>query len=496
MKKLFLITTSIFLVAVAFGGGIVTNSNQSAYWVRTLVRDAAIGPDAVYFNPAGLTKMDDGFHFSLNSQTIFQSKDVTSSYPYLSPSPKKYLGDVKAPVFPGAYATWKKSKIAISFGFNPIGGGGGAEYKKGLPSFESDISSLVPMMQSSLAPLDAALTTAYTFNPQFSNITGYNADIYFKGASVYFGYQLGVTYQITDIVSAYIGARLVTVKNTYEGYIKDVTLDVAPNAIGNTAGLYDVAAGTYTPGDYLRGVSAATGVPAMNAAILQGTAAALDIATGDIEVDAEETGNGFAPILGVNLALSDKLNIGLKYEFKTKLDLKQSVTDDKGAGLFVQDSTVHADMPAMFSIGVDYQLLPKLSATAGFHYYFDKNARYGKTLDLSGEEVNNDKIIDKNYFEIGLGLEYAITEKFFFSAGYLYAKPGVSADYQSDMSYALPSSTVGGGFGFKFTEKIMANLGASYTMYQEETKTLIDGATTEKYFKDTLILGIGLDFSF
>ncbi|HEX2395326.1 MAG TPA: outer membrane protein transport protein [Bacteroidales bacterium] len=458
MKKLSLITSLIFIVTFAFGGGIVTNSNQSAYWVRTLVRDAAIAPDAVYFNPAGLTKLKDGFHFSLNSQTIFQSKDVTSSYPFLSPSPKKYQGDVKAPVFPGAYATWKKSKIAISFGFNPIGGGGGAEYKKGLPSFESGISSLVPMLQSSLAPLDQALTSGYTFDPQFSNITGYNVNIYFKGTSVYFGYQLGLTYQIHDIVSAYIGARMVTVKNTYEGHISDVSIDVAPNAVGNTAGLYEVAAGTYTPGDYLRGVAEATGVPMMNAAVLQGTAAALDEATADIEVDAEETGNGFAPIIGVNISPCDKLNIGLKYEFRTKLDLKQSIKDDKGAGLFVQDSTVHADMPAMFSVGLDYQVLPKLSAAAGFHYYFDKNARYGKTLDLSDEEVNNDKVIEKNYFEIGLGLEYAITEKFLFSAGYLYAKPGVTADYQSDMSYVLPCNTIGGGFGFKFTEKVMANI--------------------------------------
>src|SRR3972149_8504498 len=103
MKKQFLLIAGlVFIAALAFGGGIVTNSNQSAYWVRTLVRDAAIGPDAVYFNPAGLTRMEDGFHFSLNSQTIFQNKDVTSDYIYLNPTPKKYLGEAKAPVFPGA----------------------------------------------------------------------------------------------------------------------------------------------------------------------------------------------------------------------------------------------------------------------------------------------------------------------------------------------------------------------------------------------------------
>ncbi len=129
MKKLIpLITSFVFFASVAFGGGIVTNSNQSAYWVRTLVRDAAIGPDAVFYNPAGLTRLEDGFHFSLSSQTIFQNKDVTNNYLYLKPTPKKYLGDVTAPVFPSIYAAWKKGKIAVSFGFNPVGGGGGATF--------------------------------------------------------------------------------------------------------------------------------------------------------------------------------------------------------------------------------------------------------------------------------------------------------------------------------------------------------------------------------
>ncbi len=51
----------------------------------------------------------------------------------------------------------------------------------------------------------------------------------------------------------------------------------------------------------------------------------LDVATADVEVDAEEKGHGITPILGMNIALNENLNIGLKYEFKTKIDLKQTV---------------------------------------------------------------------------------------------------------------------------------------------------------------------------
>ena len=263
MKKLLLLFTCfVFAGSLAFGGGIVTNSNQSAYWVRSIVRDASTGLDAVYFNPAGLTLLNDGFHFSLNSQTIFQSKDVTNNYQFLNGTPKKYKGEIKVPVFPSIYAAWKKNKITVSFGFNPIGGGGGAEYKEGLPSFETQISNLVPMLQSQLTPLNTALTAGYGgFNPGFNNVSDYRADIYFKGTSVFFGYQLGLTYEITDIFSAYAGARLVTAKNTYEGHIQDIQIYAAPST--PPAPLYDIPAGWYAPGDYLTEVSGATGVPAL-----------------------------------------------------------------------------------------------------------------------------------------------------------------------------------------------------------------------------------------
>ncbi len=56
-KQLLLITGLVGLAAMAFGGGIVTNTNQSAAWVRTMVRDASTDADAVYFNPAGLIKL-------------------------------------------------------------------------------------------------------------------------------------------------------------------------------------------------------------------------------------------------------------------------------------------------------------------------------------------------------------------------------------------------------------------------------------------------------
>jgi long-chain fatty acid transport protein len=490
MKKLLLVlTTALLFPYLANAGGIVTNTNQSAYWVRTMVRDASTGIDAVYFNPAGLTKLDDGFHFSLNSQTIFQSKDVTATYPLLEGSPKEFLGDVKAPVFPSLYAAWTKGKIAVSFGFNPIGGGGGAEYKDGLFSFEKDLTLLVPSVSGALSPLDQQILSLMGTDPLFRNITGYGADIYFKGSSTFFGYQLGFTYEITDMISVAAGARYVSAKNTYSGYIRDITITAAP--------LNPALGGTFAPGDYIRAVGGAVGVD------LSAQAGFLDAQTADREVEAEEKGSGFTPILGANLSfLDNKLNVGLKYEFKTKLELNTDIIDGKdGGGLFVQDDTIHSDMPAMLSVGVDYDILKNLTVSVGFHYFWDKNANYGKSLDAAPDViVDNDKVIDKNYFEIGIGLEYGITEKIFVSGGYLLARTGVSEDYQSDLSYSLNSSTVGAGVGIKIIKNLMLNLGGGYTFYQDGTKNGTDLTSTLPYTllltKSNLLLGIGLDFSF
>ncbi len=564
MKKLLLlITCFVFVGSVAFGGGIVHNSNQSAYWVRTLARDASVRPDAVFFNPAGLTKLEDGFHFSLNSQTIFQNKDVSNNYQFLNPSPKKYYGDIKVPVFPSLYATWKKNKIAVSFGFNPVGGGGGATFEDGLPAFEMSVADMVPTVNAFGSALGVTASD-------------YRFDVYFKGTSMYLGYQLGASYQINDVISVYGGLRYVTVKNTYEGYLRDVEANIdgtwtnVTTAFNSFASQYSALAAQATAGatgatniSGTMGTLITAGLPAGTTLAqaeaggyittdqrtqIEGGLTALGINTtqgiGDIqtacnttattltgqaaqasgasalatstanttsdafdqEADVIQKGHGFTPIIGVNLAFADKLNIGMKYEFKTTIDVENETKSDfigANGSMFPDGEKVSNDLPAMFSLGIDYKVTPKFTASTGLHYYWDKGVSYGKTND-AGEEIDNSDIIDNNYFEWGLGLEYGISDKLFISLGYLLAKTGVSEEYQSDLSYSLTSNTGGGGLGYKFNEKIMVNLGVAYTAYIDGTKdyshTLqATGAAipvTDTYYKSNLIFGIGLDLSF
>ena len=223
MKKLSVLLAFLMLIQVAFAGGILTNTNQSAQFIRMLSRNASTDIDAVYFNPAGLIKMEDGWHFAFYSQTIFQDKIVDSNFPLLNDG--HYVGKVKVPVFPTGFAVYKQENWAFSLGFGPNAGGGSADFDRGLPSFEIPITKVVPGL-AGLTQIDPAL-----------NVTGYNAELSFSGSSVFWGVQLGATYKVNDIFSVYGGVRYMPSKNVYEGSIRNVQLKVGEQYIAAPAWL-------------------------------------------------------------------------------------------------------------------------------------------------------------------------------------------------------------------------------------------------------------------
>lgn len=539
------------LGTMAYAGGIVTNANQSAAYVRMLARDASTSIDAVYYNPAGLTKLNDGFHLSLSNQSIFQKKTIENKFPLLHEA--KYVGDVAAPLFPDFYAVYKRGKMAFGFGFQPNSGGGSAKYDTGLPSFEIPVSSIPAMLS---LPANGITTT------------NYSADIKFNGTSVFWGAQLNASYAINDMISLSAGVRMIFAKNTYDGYLKNIMINPDVPATVNSAALQAAYAGNMVSATtfftdmstYLTGVSsqlsgtatslgqivtagygsqllsdgATYGIPSTQLPVIMGTITALGgdpstmtieqaqtflngasatyagkatamsanaAATADMEVDAKQTGTGYAPIFGANLTLGEKLNIGIRYELKTKLKLKNNTKVD-GTGLFADGLEFRSDIPAILSVGLGYKVLPQLRMSAGMHYYFDKDA----TIEYFEKNATNNlvkkqKDIEGNLYEISVGGEYDITEKILVSVGYLYAKTGVGQGYQTDLSHSLTSSTVGFGGALKATEKMIINLGMLYTMYSSDSKSIdytkygIPSAT-ETYNRTNIGFAIGVDYSF
>lgn len=530
MKKIaFLIAGAFLLANVSYAGGILTNTNQSAQFVRMLSRNASTDLDAVYYNPAGLSQMKNGFYFGLHNQSITQTKTIQSEFPLKF---SEYIGDVKAPVFPSAFAVYKLDNWAFSAGFGPNGGGGSAKYDKGLPSFEKQIARLVPAL-SGLSSLGFP-------------VADYGVDISFEGTSVFWGLQLGATYKINEILSVYGGARYLPSTNTYYGTISNIQLGpkgalvngktyLTSAAATATAKAQATAAGAASLQPLVAGgaggltttqalalnaitaaqkaqiegglqqlgmsaaqiagitIAAAQSTYTTTSATLTATASQLNANSAglaDKKVDTKQTGTGITPIIGIDIHL-DKLNIGLKYEHQTTLSLTNATVVDN-TGLFPDGQKSNSDLPGIIAGGADYQVLDKLKVSGSFNLYLDKNVNWGKNIYLQ------DRTIDKNYVELAIGLEYKLTDNLALSGGFLNSDTGVSEQYQSDFSYSNDSYTGALGLQWNLSKKLVLDAGLMLTTYKDETKSFTEpapfGTYKETYGKETFTFAFGIGY--
>ncbi len=528
MRKQLLTIIATGITTLVMAGGIVTNTNQSASYVRMPAQDATLGIDAAYYNPAGLAFIADGFYVSVNNQYITQTREITSTFPGMNRT--KFEGGVTAPLFPGLYMVFKKERVAFSLGINPIGGGGSAMFENGLPSFEQQVAVLPPSLTAA-----GINTTAYEFSSEF------------EGRSLMWGLQANGSYAINDMISFSVGIRYVIAQNFYTGYMKDIRINPmhplnpagagqmtsAPEFFGILSTAATNAANSLTPLvtgggggltlnqavtlSYLTpaqatqlaaglGVADYTTYPATISQIQTAyqtnaaTMAAYSAMTSDKEVDVEQNGYGLAPIIGVNVKVNDRLNIGFKYEHKASLNVKNKTKKDD-AKLYPDGVSYPNDMPTTLSLGVSYKATDKLGISAGAHYYFDKTAAYGKveSRDANGFPTfyENKEVIDNNFLEIALGFEYELNDKILLSAGYLRTQSGVNMKYQSDLSHSLSTNTVGLGGRYKVSDKIGVNVGFMKSFYLMKTKPFdIPVVYDETYKRSATVFALGVDLKF
>jgi len=446
MKRWIMFPVLFFCGAALVFPSIITNSNQSAQYFRLLSRNPSTDIDAVYYNPAGLTKLADGWHLSLSNQTIFQEKKTINAFPLLNEH--TYTGKTTVPLFPNVYAVYKKGRLALSLGFGPNGGGGSADYKRGLPSFETPIASLPVLLQSMGIPT-----------------TRYSTDIAFEGSSIFLGLQANASYALSDAISVAAGVRYIQAKNTYEGTISNIRINASIPPYINPSAQMIPAAQFFTQ----------IGQPGLAASV------------GDMTVDAEQTGTGLTPILSLNLSPIDGLNISAKYEFETKLELQNKTAKDD-TGMFPDGLKMHKNIPAILSLGANYALAPGWRALVSFNQFFDKSVNW------DGEE----KLIDKNTYELGIGTEFDLSDTLTLSAGYLRTQFGLSEDFLSDMDFELSSDAVAAGARLKMGDLVL-DLGGLYTFYKDDMKTLtspIFGPYAENYKKTTVGFAVGLGYNF
>ena len=480
MKKFLLIGATALMVSNStFAGGILTNTNQNAAYLRNPARDAVIAIDGVYSNPAGIAFLPQGFHLSVSWQAAFQKRQIDATGKMFmmnanNQSADRYFeGTAKAPVIPSFQAAYViNDKWSVSGQFAIGGGGGKCEFDNGLPMFEEMIGGAVAQNGG----------TSYALNQQLT------------GKQYIFGLQLGATYRLAENFSVFGGVRGVLASCGYEGAINGI------KANGLTAAEYSAlsqqaAAGAQQAADAAAQFAAAgladkaAEYAAMaetlkGQAVQAGTVAAM---IGDYNLDCSQSGFGITPIIGLDWNLG-KLNLAAKYEFRTKIELENESTNSANVDAlmpaYADGGKVRSDIPALLTLGAQYQLTDAVRAMGGFHYYWDKDAK--------GSPIQK----GDNTWEALLGIEWDVNDKIMLSIG------GQRTDYNfddadmSDINFNTPNYAVCLGGAYKFSEKMKLNVGYMHSFYEDHKVTNATSGIARNYTRKNDVLGVSLDIAF
>lgn len=499
-------TTALFgavLSLPVMAGGLVTNTNQNAVFLRQLSPDAIIDITGLYSNPAGTAFLSPGAHVSFNIQNAKQSRDISTTFPLFAynshnPNPThEFQGKAYAPVIPSLQFSYNWEKWSINANFALGGGGGKCEFDQGLGSFEAlyagQMAQNVPAAVQQLLPMQVAQGIMAADIPQAyaeglaatgtyaAQLTGYSLNAYMKGRQYYFGLSVGSTYKITDDLAVFGGLRVVYATNNYNGYVQDITASYAYS--------YDVPA------------QSAMGFPGLKDS---GTGKQ-EFSDNSLTLNADQTGFGFTPMLGIDWKIDEHWNLAAKYEFKTRLrfENKSEMNDFAAAtaatnpvlGQFKDGSKIAADIPSLLTLGAQYSPIQPLRLNVGYHWFGDKAAtQYGNKQDL----------IDKDTWEITAGVEYDVCKWVTLSCGWQTTNYGLSDAYMNDLSFNTSSNSWGVGARVNITEKWNIDLGFMQTIYDDRTVDTVAGVLptgqqlvkSDTYSRTNRVLGIGLNFNF
>ncbi len=167
-------------------------SNLSAEWVRTPARNAATDAnDIVVYNPAGLVRLNNGFHINVGNQSLFRKPTHTFDFG-LGGGEKTYTQDGNDLFLPNLYMTYKKDKFALFSGIFMAGGGATANYPTG--SITTELIGL------------QVLTAAQGAYGAYENQS-------LKASSFYLTTTLGGSYAVNDMISFAIAGRFIDATN-------------------------------------------------------------------------------------------------------------------------------------------------------------------------------------------------------------------------------------------------------------------------------------------
>lgn len=541
------LTAAIASSSATFAGGLLTNTNQHVAFNRMMSREASIGIDGVYYNPAGVVFMGEGSHLAINWQAAWQTRTINNDYKLFTnnvnnpTTPRDFKGKAVAPVIPSFQYAYNKGRWSLQGNFALTGGGGKCTFDNGLGSFEKIVSETAMgaiglasavdyaankmLVPGSINP-DGTINNAkykqmFTSDGAFGSKGSYSFNSYMHGRQYYFGLSAGAAYKVTDNFSVYAGLRGIYATCNYYGYVEDIKVGNMP--------LYQVL-------DPSKENSA------------------------NIELSCDQSGIGFTPMLAIDYK-TGRWNFSAKYEFKTRMRLKNKSVNqlpsignlddnlknqmnklftgtfmaagmpqeqaiikaeltstkvledqtvvattaglkqqfdskiDKAIGEYADGKKIAGDIPSLLTVGVGYSPIDELHINVGFHWFDDYNAT---------SYNNRNKLLKKRgTLEFNAGVEYDVNKKITVSTGWQNTNYGLTDEYMDDKSFVVGSNSVGLGGVYHITKKLDFSVAYFHTFYDHvktsEEVTLAPGKTVtynSDYTRNNSAFAAGVNITF
>lgn len=530
------LTAAIASSSATFAGGLLTNTNQHVAFNRMMSREASIGIDGVYYNPAGVVFMGEGNHLAINWQAAWQTRTINNDYKLFTnnvnnpTTPRDFKGKAVAPVIPSFQYAYNKGRWSLQGNFALTGGGGKCTFDNGLGSFEKIVSETAMGAIGLAGAIDHAANVLlvpgyvrpdhtidrdkfipmFTSDKAFGSKGAYSFNSYMHGRQYYFGLSAGAAYKVTDNFSVYAGLRGIYATCNYYGYVEDIKVGNMP--------LYQVL-------DPSKENSA------------------------NIELSCDQSGIGFTPMLAVDYK-TGRWNFSAKYEFKTRMRLKNKSVNqlpsignlddnlknqmnklftgtfmpqeqasqavladknvvattaalkqqfdskiDKAIGEYADGKKIAGDIPSLLTVGVGYSPIDELRINVGFHWFDDYNAT---------SYNNRNKLLKKRgTLEFNAGVEYDVTKKITVSTGWQNTNYGLTDEYMDDKSFVVGSNSVGLGGVYHITKKLDFSVAYFHTFYNHmktsEEVTLAPGVSNtynSDYTRNNSAFAAGVNITF
>lgn len=520
------LTAAIASSSATFAGGLLTNTNQHVAFNRMMSREASIGIDGVYYNPAGVVFMGEGSHLALNWQLAYQTRTIKNDYKLFTnnvnnpTTPRDFKGKAFAPVIPSFQYAYNNGRWSLQGNFALTGGGGKCTFDNGLGSFEKivgetamgaiGLAKTIDHVANSILvpgyPQDPTkFKPMFTDNKVFGSKGDYSFNSYMHGRQYYFGLSAGAAYKVSDNFSVYAGLRGIYATCNYYGYVEDIKVGNMP--------LYKVL-------DPSKENSA------------------------NIELSCDQSGIGFTPMLAVDYK-TGRWNFSAKYEFKTRMRLKNKSVNklpsignlddnlkatmpllgiptdqvdnilnnstvmattaglkqqfdskiNEALGEYADGKKIAGDIPSLLTVGVGYSPIDELRINVGFHWFDDYNAT---------SYNNRNKLLKKRgTLEFNAGVEYDVTKKITVSTGWQNTNYGLTDKYMDDKSFVVGSNSVGLGGVYHITKKLDFTVAYFHTFYNHvktsETVTLAPGVSNpynSDYTRNNNAFAAGVNITF